>query len=192
MGAILGTVAGWERDSRWTPGFRIYEGPPYIKYEIPPTRLKPEEKWEYRVRLNIIVYLCDTPDLTFPIVIREIKGILMVSIYPEEYPGGLDQWVSDVSIREAEELLSRSNVEVAGLVPCEKWYDVETYDEEEIPPVKKVEKPKIPRYILDRIEYLEDRYREAETRGERISIRKEINKIKRRYGIPIEKRKQRS
>lgn len=189
MGAILGTIAGWERDSRWTPGYRIYVGPPFIKYEIPPTRLEPEERWEYRVRLNIIIYLCDTPDLTFPIVIREIKGILIVSIYPEEYSGGLDQWVSDVSIREAEELLSRSHVEVAGLIPCEKGYDVETYDEEEIPPVKKVEKPKIPRYILDRIEYLEDRYREAGTRGERISIRKEINKIKRRYGIPIEKRK---
>ena len=189
MGSILGTVAGWEKDYRWTPGYRIYTGPAYIKYEVPPERLEPEERWEYRVRLNITVYLCDTPDLTFPIVIREIKGILMVSIYPEEYPGGLDQWVSDVSIREAEELLSRSNVEVAGLVPCDKGYDVETYDEEEIPPIVPVKVSKVPRPIFEQIEYLEEQYKIAETKGERISIRKAINKLKRQYGIPIEKAK---
>lgn len=185
MGAILGTIAGWERDARWTPGYRIYTAPSYIKYEVPPERLEPWEKWEYRVRLNITVYLCDTPDLTFPIVIREIKGILIVGVYPEEYTGGLDQWVSDVSIKEAEELLSRSNVEVAGLVPCDKGYDIETYDEEEIRPVGK---PKPPKYILDQIRYLEKKYKDAKTKGERISIRKAINKIKRRYGVPIEKR----
>jgi hypothetical protein len=186
MGAILGTIAGWERDFRWTPGYRIYIGPPYIKYDVPPERLEPWERWEYRVRLNVTVYLCDTPDLYYPIVIREITGILMVSIYEEEYPGGLDQWVSDISISEAEELLSRSNVEVAGLVPCEKSYDVETYDEQEIRPVGK---PKPPKYILDQILYLEKKYEKAKTKGERISIRKGINKMKRRYGIPVEKRK---
>lgn len=134
MGAILGTVPGWERDARWTPGYRIYKGPAYIKYEIPPERISPERRFEYRVRLDIIIYLCDTPDLIHPLVIREIKGILIVGIYIEEYPGGLEQWISDVSIREAEELLSRSNTEVAGLVPCDKNYDIKTYDEEEILP----------------------------------------------------------
>lgn len=187
MGAIIGTVAGWERDSRWTPGFRIYAGPSYIKYDVPPERLEPWERWEYRVRLDITIYLCDTPDLTYPIVIREIKGILMVSIYPEEYSGGLEQWVSDISIKEAEELLARSNIEVAGLTRCDKSYDIETYDEEEIPPAKKVVPVKVPKPILEQIEYLEEQYEKAETKGERISIRKAINKLKRQYGIHIEK-----
>lgn len=187
MGAILGTVAGWERDSRWTSGFRIYTGPAYIKYDVPPERLEPWERWEYRVRIDITVYLCDSPDLTYPLVIREIKGILMVSIYPEEYTGGLEGWVDYISILDAEELLARSNMEVVGLVPCEKGYDIKIYDEEEIPPVKKVEVPKAPKFILDQIEYLERQYNKAETKGERISIRKAVNKLKRQYGIPIEK-----
>lgn len=187
MGAILGTVAGWERDSRWTPGFRIYAGPNYIKYDVPPERLEPWERWEYRVRLDITVYLCDSPDLTYPLVIREIKGILMVSIYPEEYTGGLEGWADYISILEAEELLARSNAEVAGLVHCDKGYDIKTYDEEEIPPAKKVVPVKVPKPILEQIEYLEEQYEKAETKGERISIRKAINKLKRQYGIPIEK-----
>lgn len=189
MGAILGTIAGWERDSRWTSGFRIYTGPAYIKYEVPPERLESWERWEYRARLNITVYLCDSPNLNYPVVMREIKGILVVGIYPDEYPGGSEQWISDISIREGEELLSRSNVEVAGLVPCDKGYDVESYDEEEIPPLEKEKIPKIPKYILSQIEYLEKRYEKAKTKGERISIRKQINKTKRRYGIAIEKRR---
>lgn len=192
MGAILGTVAGWERDARWTPGYRIYTGPAYIKYEVPPERIPPEKRHEYRVRLDITVYLCDTPDLTYPLVIREITGILMVSIYEDEYPGGLEQWISDVSIREAEELLARSNVEVAGLVPCEKGYDIKTYDEQYIPPIPitipvappvPIEVPIAPKYILDQIAYLEERYKEAETVDEKMAIREEIDRIKLRYGI---------
>jgi hypothetical protein len=189
MGAILGTIPGWQRDPSWTSGYRIYTGPAYIKYVIPPERLEPWERWEYRARLNITIYLCDSPDLTYPIVIRQIKGILIAGIYPDEYPGGLEQWISDISISEAEELLSRSNMEVVGLVPCDKGYDIETYDEEEVPPKKEREViiPKIPKYILDQISYLEKRYEKAKSKGERISIRKEINNIKRRYGVPIEK-----
>lgn len=186
MGAILGTVAGWERDSRWTPGYRIYVGPSYIKYEVPPERIPPEKRYEYRVRLDIAIYLCDSPDLSYPVVIREIKGILMASIYDEEYPGGLEQWTSDVSIREAEELLARSNVEVAGLVQCEKGYDVKTYDEQYIPPAKiRVPPPVVPKLMLEQIEYLEEQYDEAETIDEKMAIREEINRIKQRYGIPI-------
>ena len=200
MGAILGTVAGWERDPRWTPGFRIYTGPSYLKYDIPPERLELYERWEYRVRIDITVYLCDSPNPDYPIVIREIKGILLVGIYPEEYSGGIDQWVSDVSIREAEELVSRSITEIAGLIKCNKGYDLKTYDLEEIPPAEKPEeikekeekeekiekveiKPKIPTYILEQIEYLEDRYREAESIDERIAIKDEIDKLKMRYNI---------
>jgi hypothetical protein len=192
MGAILGTVAGWERDSRWTPGYRIYVAPGYIKYDVPPERLEPWERWEYRVRLDITVYLCDSPDLSYPLVIREIKGILMVNIYPREYPGGLEQWINDISITEAEELLTRSNTEVAGLTRCDKGYDINTYDEEEIPPSSKEAAPKAPNYILSQIEYLEKKYEKSKAKGERISIRKAINKIKRRYNIPIEKKKRKS
>lgn len=181
MGAILGTVPGWEKDSRWTSGYRIYIGPSFLKYEVPPERISLEKRHEYRVRLDITVYLCDTPDLTYPLVIREITGILIVSIYEEEYPGGLEQWMSDVSIREAEELLSRSNVEVAGLVPCEKGYDVKTYDESYIPPVPT--EVKMPKYILGQIELLEEKYKEAETIDEKMAIKEEIDKIKQRYGI---------
>ncbi len=98
--------------------------------------------------------------------------------------------IGHVSIREAEELVARSNVEVAGLVPCEKSYDIETYDEEEILPPKLEIPIKAPKFILDQIEYLEDQYKKAETKGRRISIRKTINKLKREYGIPIEKSKE--
>lgn len=215
MGAILGTIAGWEKDSRWTSGYRIYTGPAYIKYEVPPERISAEKRHEYRVRLDITVYLCDTPDLIYPIVIREIKGILMVSIHEEEYPGGLEQWISDISIKEAEELLTRSNVEVAGLVPCEKGYDVKTHDEQYTGPIlpitppevkepealekeekkeleEKLEKkvgvvpvPVVPKYILGQIEYLEERYSEAETTDEKMAIKDEIDKIKQRYGVSI-------
>lgn len=49
------------------------------------------------------------------------------------------------------------------------------------PPV--VPRPPIPRYILEQIEYLESRYREAETVDERLAIREEINRLKERYEI---------
>jgi hypothetical protein len=183
MGAILGTIAGWERSSEWTSDNRVYVGPGYIKYEVPPEELRPEERYEYRVTLDITVYLCDSPDLTSPIVTRKISGIKIVGIFKEEYPGGLEQWISDVSIREAEELLARSNVEVAGLVPCEKGYDIRSYDEEEIVPVVPPEIPRVPRYILGQIEYMERLYREAETVDEKLAIREEIDRLKERYGI---------
>lgn len=183
MGAILGTVRGWEKDSRWTSGYRIYYGPAYIKYVVPPERISPEKRHEYRVRVNITVYLCDSLDLTRPIVIREIKGILLVEVSEEEYSGGLEQWVSDVSIREAEELLSRSNVEVAGLVPCDKGYDVKAYDESYTPPEIIYVQPPIPKYIIDEIELLETMIEEAETDAERKALEEELTKLKSRYGI---------
>ena len=87
----------------------------------------------------------------------------------------------------AEELLTRSHTEIAGLAPCDKGYDINTYDEEEMPPAKKEVPIKVPKPILEQIEYLEEQYEKVETKGERISIRKAINKLKRQYGIPIEK-----
>ena len=51
------------------------------------------------------------------------------------------------------------------------------------PEVPKVEIPAIPKYILEQIAYLEERYKEAETIDEKMAIREEIDKIKQRYGI---------
>lgn len=50
--------------------------------------------------------------------------------------------------------------------------------------VKPIEvKPRVPKYILEQIEILEERYKEVETTDEKITIRAEINKLKERYGI---------
>jgi len=43
--------------------------------------------------------------------------------------------------------------------------------------------PIVPKYILDQIAYLEERYKEAETIDEKMAIREEIDNIKKRYGI---------
>lgn len=40
----------------------------------------------------------------------------------------------------------------------------------------------IPKYMLDTIDYLEERYKEAESIDEKMALRDEINAIKRRYG----------
>lgn len=48
---------------------------------------------------------------------------------------------------------------------------------------EEIEERKIPRYILGEIEYLENLYKEAETVDEKIAIREEIEKLKRRYGL---------
>lgn len=177
MGAILGTVPGWQRSPEWTPDNRAYVGPAYIKYEVPPTRIEPEERYEYRVTIDITVYLCDSPDLMNSLVIRRIEGIKMIGIYAEEYPGGLSQWVSDMSIREAEELLSRSQTEVSGLMPCDKKYDLKTYDEEEILPIK------VPEFVLKTIEDLEKRKVSAKTIERKEKIQKAIDELKQEYGI---------
>lgn len=59
-----------------------------------------------------------------------------------------------------------------------------------IPPAEKLEKkveiiptPAVPKYILEQIVYLEERYKEAETIDEKMAIIEEIDKIKQRYGI---------
>lgn len=44
-------------------------------------------------------------------------------------------------------------------------------------------KPKVPAYILGQIEYLEDRYKGAETVDEKMAIREEIDILKRRFEI---------
>lgn len=58
-------------------------------------------------------------------------------------------------------------------------------EEKVIEEIKKVEevKPKVPKYILEQIDLLEDRYKEAESTDEKIAIREEINILKGRFGI---------
>ena len=63
----------------------------------------------------------------------------------------------------------------------EKVVEEEKIEEEKV--VKEAEKPKVPEYILGQIEYLEDRYKEAESTDEKIAIREEINRLKERYRI---------
>lgn len=183
MGAILGTVPGWQKAPGWAPGNRVYTGPGYIKYEVPPKRLEPGERYEYIVTIDITVYFCDSPDLLNPLVIRSIEGIKMISIYAEEYSGGLSQWISDVSIREAEELHSRSNTEMSGLVPCDKKYDIRTYDEDEIVPIIYVPPPpKVPADVLASIARLEIRKKRVSPEIAAV-IQFEIDELKKKYRI---------
>lgn len=184
MGAILGTVPGWQRAPGWTSSNRVYTGPGFLRFEVPPVRIPPERRFEYRTVLNITTFLCDSPDLINPLVIRRINGIRIINIFTEEYPGGLEQWVSDVSIREAEELSTRSIIEVAGLVPCERAYGIDEVSSEFIPPIVIPPiPPPVPKFVLDILELLEQRLREAETVDEKIAIQEEINSLRRRFGL---------
>jgi hypothetical protein len=47
----------------------------------------------------------------------------------------------------------------------------------------RTEPPAVPKYILEQINYLEKRFKEAESVDEKLAIRDEINKIKDRYRI---------
>ena len=49
--------------------------------------------------------------------------------------------------------------------------------------VEVVPVPIVPKYILEQIAYLEEKYKEAETTDEKMAIKEEIDKIKQRYGI---------
>jgi len=66
--------------------------------------------------------------------------------------------------------------------------EVKELKESSIVEVKKEEKKElegrkvIPKYILEQIAYLEERYKEAEI-DEKMAIRAEIDRIKQRYGI---------
>ncbi len=202
MGAIIGTVPGWQYDDDYSPDHRTYRAPGYYKILTPKKKVSPEETWEYYIEFSVTIYLCDSKDLLHPLVTRRIGSkdhpIKIREIRETEHAGGLDRWVYNVTIKEAEELLTRSQIETAGLVYCEceqldgMAYNIKIFVQEVTPPVEVVEvvppvevvptKPTVPTYILGQIELLEERYKEAENTDEKIAIKEEIDRLKERYG----------
>lgn len=75
--------------------------------------------------------------------------------------------------------------------PIEKKEEVEVVEEKEKVKIEEKLKERIPtplpipvpRYILEQISYLEERYKEAETVDEKMAIREEIDSLKKRYSI---------
>jgi len=181
MGAILGTVAGWQRDTDWTLLNRLYIGPAYLKFDVPKEKISSEGSVSYKVTVDITVYLCESGDLETPIVTRKIEGIKLIAVYEYDLVPDLDLdiWVESVTIKEAEELVARSSVETAGLVSCEKGYKIHTYDDEKIIPTE----PEIPEFILRTIKDLEIRRDVAKTKGRREAIQKTIDRLKMEYEI---------
>ncbi len=55
--------------------------------------------------------------------------------------------------------------------------------------IEEIEKPKVPAYIMEQMEYMEDRFKESESTDEKMAIRDEINRLKERYGITGKKLK---
>lgn len=186
MGAILGTVAGWQYDDDYSSDHRTYRAPGYYKIMMPKKKVIIEERWEYYVGFKVTIYLCDSKNLISPLVIRRIGSkdnpIKIREIRDSEQAGGLDRWVYNVTTREVEELLARSNTETAGLVPCEceqlngQAYNIEIFEQEEtlpveiIPPVTPVPPVKVPTVALEQIKTLEKRLIELE------KIKSEIEK----------------
>jgi len=184
MGVILGTVAGWQRDTDWTLLNRLYIGPAYLKFDVPKEKISPEDSVRYKVTADITVYLCESSDLETPIVIRKIEGIKLIAVYDYDLVPDLDLdiWVESVTTKEAEELVARSSVETAGLVSCEKGYKIYTYDDEKIIPTIP-EEPEIPEFILRTIKDLEIRRDVAKTKVIRKAIQKTIDRLKMEYEI---------
>lgn len=136
MPVILGTVSGWDRGSGWSSTNRIYTGPAYTKYVG--ESISQEEAHYYRILLNITVYLYDSPCSGCNVaVVRKINNIEIIGLYNNEFIGGLREWSSIFSISEAEELLSRSLEEVAGLIDCNNCdrYNINITESEYIPPL---------------------------------------------------------
>lgn len=115
MGAILGTVAGWQRDSHYTKDNRTYEGASYIKFFT----TKKYVNYVYNVVADIMIRLCDSPgDVTA--VTRLIEDIDITAERNILYPTGIRGFVKDFTEKEANELLERGIIEVQGLMPCIK------------------------------------------------------------------------
>jgi hypothetical protein len=78
-----------------------------------------------------------------------------------------------IAIRaEINKLKQRYGIEIVPMKPVEvKYIEVK-------PPMLRV-----PKYVLEQIEILEERYKEATTTDEKLAIRAEINKLKERYSI---------
>lgn len=190
MGARLGTVPGWERSAGWTMDNRVYEGvgptidifPEYVGEEIA----------DYWVKFDIIFYFCESPPIS-PVVNRTLRDTMVRQkfVVPlKELVPSFDKWIEDtmstIARDLAEDIHRMSIIEMGGLRKCgisdEENYIITVTDKGFTE-----ERPKVPKPIIEQIEYLEEQYKKAETRGKRISIRKAINKLKRQYGIAIEK-----
>ncbi len=204
MSTRLGTVPGWERAADWTSDNRVYEG-------VGPTidifpEYAGEELAYYWIKFDVLFYFCESPPIS-PVVFRTLKDCMVVQIFvsPLEEPIPIfDDWINKISetiISELVEDIHRmSIIEMGGLRKCgiskEENYVItftdkgSTIEEEKISEEEKKmaekkveERPKVPDYILGQIEYLEDRYKEAESTDEKIAIREEINRLKERYKI---------
>lgn len=189
MGAILGTVPGWQYDDDYSLDHRTYRAPGYYKILMPKKKVTTEERWEYYIEFKVTIYLCDSKNLLYPVVTRRIGSknnpIKIREIRESEQAGGLDRWTYNVTIKEADELLVRSNTETAGLVPCEceqldgQAYNIEIFKQEEtvpveiVPPVIPVPPVRVPTIILEQIGILDKRLSELEKR--KSEIEKNIN-----------------
>lgn len=115
MGAILGTVAGWQRDSQYTKDNRTYEGASYIKFFT----TKKYVNYIYNVVADIMIRLCDSPGDVITVT-RLIEDIDITAERNILYPTGIRGFVKDFTEKEANELLERGIIEVQGLMPCIK------------------------------------------------------------------------
>lgn len=181
MGVILGTVPGWERDNDWSSDNRTYIAPGYIKYDIPEERIPKERRHEYRIIVNITLYLYDSPCSICNIaIIRRINNIKIIGIYEAEYPGGLEAWGNDFSNDEANELIDRSNEEIGGLLDCYgcERLTINITEREYIPPLIKC-----PEFVKDTIRGLEERIK-ITTGVTRERLQKTIDNMKKKYNCP--------
>ena len=192
MSVRLGTVPGWERSAGWAMDNRVYEG-------VGPTidifpEYAGEEIAEYWIKFDIIFYFCESPPIS-PVVIRTLRDTMVRQkfVIPLKEPvPSFDKWIehtmSIIARDLAEDIHRMSIIEMGGLRKCgisdEENYIITVTDKGFTGAP-----PKIPKPIIEQIEYLEEQYEKAETKGKRISIRKAINKLKRQYGIPTEKTK---
>ena len=200
MSTRLGTVPGWERAAGWTADNRVYEG-------IGPTidmfpEYAGEELAKYWIKFDILFYFCESPPIS-PVVFRTLKDGMIVQTFisPLKEPiPSFEKWIDDITETMmadlAEDIHRMSVIEMGGLRKCgiskEENYAITITDKgsEVAEKAKVVEavkpeevKPKVPTYILEQIELLEDRYKEAESVDEKMAIRDEINRLKERYEI---------
>lgn len=194
MTVRLGTVPGWERSAGWMADNRVYEG-------IGPTidifpEYAGEEIADYWIKFDIILYFCESPPIS-PVVFRTLKDTLIRQIFvtPLKEPiPNFDKWVEDIISVEArnlaEDIHRMSIVEMGGLRNCgisdEDNFIITVTDKgyTGVIPPKVV---KVPKFILDQIEYLERLKKEAETYDEKSALQKEIDKLRQVYGITVEK-----
>lgn len=166
MGVILGTVPGWEQDSDWSSDNRVYIAPGYAKADIPDTIIEKGKGYKYRMNINIEVYIYDSPcDCDIIIVTRKINNVNIIGIYEKEYPGGLEQWVKDLSDAEARELVTRTVEEMAGPPECTECeqYDIHINSKEYIPPTIVPENIiEMLVYYLEQLIYFKERIKELE------------------------------